>query len=292
MRALVTGISGFTGPYVRAALEARGHEVYGIAEHTGHNSSDEAVDLLDVDAIEACLARKPVDCVLHLAGISFVAHGRAADQYRINLLGTLNLLEAIWSLRLPVRKIVLASSAYVYGRPASVPVSESMLPSPAGHYAVSKYAMELMARTWFDRLPILIGRPFNYTGIGQSEKFVLPKLVKHFRDRTPEIELGDTSVVREFMDVRDVAAIYARLVESDSRSDVVNICSGIGHRLESVIDTLRSLSGFAPKLKTSPALIRENEIAALTGSPARLHRITGPIAYRPLEETLGWMLKG
>jgi GDP-6-deoxy-D-talose 4-dehydrogenase len=287
-RVLITGVSGFTGPYVRAALERRGHQVVGLADHA--TGADKTVDLLDAAAVGRFLDAEAFDYVIHLAALSFVAHDNASDYYRVNLLGTSNLLEALSRARRPLKKIILASSANVYGRPARIPVDESAPAAPLSHYGVSKYAMELMARLWFDRLPILITRPFNYSGAGQSAKFVFAKMVGHFRDRAPSIELGDTSVVRELMDVRDVAEIYAALLESKATSEAVNLCSGHGYRVDEVLDKLRALTGAAPRVERAPALMRGNEIPELVGSPVKLKAIVPAATFRPLEDTLRWML--
>ena len=201
------------------------------------------VDLLDADAVRRFVEAESFNYVVHLAAVSFVAHETAADYYRVNVLGTLNLLEALAAVPGKLKKVVLASSANVYGRPVHSPVDESAAPAPMNHYGVSKLAMELMAGTWFDRLPILITRPFNYSGVGQSPKFVLPKLVGHFRDRAETIELGDTAVVREFMDVRDVADVYAALLESAATSQAVNLCAGQGYRLDEILEKLRRAYG-------------------------------------------------
>lgn len=288
-RVLITGISGFTGPYVRAELESRGYQVVGLADHAG-NAADKTVDLLDAAALGRFLESEAFDYVIHLAAVSFVAHDNASDYYRVNLLGALNLLEALARAKRPPKKIVLASSASVYGRPAHIPVDESAVPAPLNHYGVSKYAMELMARMWFDRLPILITRPFNYSGVGQSPKFVFAKIVKHFRDRAKEIELGDTSVVRELMDVRDVAAIYAALLESKATADVVNLCAGKGYRVDEVLEKVRALTGAAPRIQRAAGLVRGNETPELVGSPAKLKTMVPQVNFRPLDETLRWML--
>lgn len=288
-RVLITGISGFTGPYVRAELESRGHEVVGLADHPG-NAADKTVDLLDAAALGRFLEGEAFDYVIHLAALSFVVHDNASDYYRVNLLGALNLLEVLARAKRPLKKIVLASSANVYGRPARIPVDESAVPAPLNHYGVSKYAMELMARMWFDRLPILITRPFNYSGVGQNPKFVFAKIVKHFRDRAKEIELGDTSVVRELMDVRDVAAVYASLLESEAAADVVNLCAGQGYRVDEVLEKLRALTGAAPRIQRAAGLVRGNEIPELVGSPTKLKVMAAQATFRPLDETLHWML--
>jgi GDP-6-deoxy-D-talose 4-dehydrogenase len=289
-RVLITGISGFTGPYVRAALEARGHQVVGLADHAGRAEGDRVVDLLDAPGLARFVEAEAFEYVVHLAGVAFVAHETTADYYRVNVLGTLNLLEALAASRRKLKKVVLASSANVYGRPAHNPVGESAPLAPTSHYGVSKLAMELMAGLWFERLPILIARPFNYSGVGQSAKFVFAKMVEHFRARAGEIELGDTSVVRELMDVRDVADIYAGLLESPAASTAVNLCAGQGYRVDEVLERLRAITGSALRVRQAAGLLRGNEIPQLVGAPAKLRSIVPAARFRPLDETLRWML--
>jgi GDP-6-deoxy-D-talose 4-dehydrogenase len=288
-RVLVTGASGFTGPYLRAALESRGHEVIGVSDHAA-SAADRVVDLLDAAALGRLIDAERFDYVIHLAAVSTVVHDNAADYYRVNVIGALHLLEALARAKQPPKKVVLASSANVYGRPARIPVDESAAPAPLNHYGVSKYAMEMMARLWFERLPILITRPFNYSGVGQSAKFVFAKIVEHFRARAGEIELGDTSVVRELMDVRDVVAVYAALLESPVRSEAVNLCAGKGYRIEEVLEKVKAITGVAPRIRQAAGLLRGNDIPELVGSPAKLRSIVPQAGFRPLDETLRWML--
>jgi nucleoside-diphosphate-sugar epimerase len=290
-RVLVTGISGFTGRYLRGALERRGYAVHGVAESVSR-ASDCAVNLLDRAALARAVKEIEPRYVVHLAGVANVAHDHAEDFYRIHAVGTSVLLEELGRSGLALQKIVLASSANVYGRPQRVPVRESEPIAPVSHYGASKAAMEALARTWFDRLPILIARPFNYTGVGQSLDFVLPKLAEHFRRRAPEIELGELAVTRELNDVRDVAEAYASLLECEAAADVVNLCSGRGHRLDRVFQQLCSITGHTPKVHAGEALRRRNEIPELVGSPEKLAGWIGAIPARPLEETLRWMLEG
>ena len=289
-KVLITGIEGFTGRYLRKVLEGQGYDVHGITRHEPEEPADSKIDLLDHAALSRHVQTLRPDYFIHLAGITFVAHDDAAEIYNVNLIGTLNLLEAIARAGAPVKKIVLASSANVYGRPSRSPVDESMHAAPVNHYGVSKYAMELMAARWFDRLPILLVRPFNYTGVGQDVKFLIPKLVKSFRERSAGIDLGDTTVVREFMDVRDVGEVYGRLLASAGTSETVNLCSGIGHRVDAVLGKLHRLTGFTPTIRRSETLIRGSEIPELVGSADKLMRLCQQIQFRPLEETLSWML--
>ncbi|MGH8126387.1 MAG: NAD-dependent epimerase/dehydratase family protein, partial [Rhodanobacteraceae bacterium] len=209
-RALLTGCHGFTGRYVAAELEAAGYQVIGLA----HDSDPPAAgvlraNLLDRTAVRHAVAEARARIVVHLAAISFVAHGDADEIYRTNIVGTRNLLEALAAAEVEPRSVVLASSANIYGNAAADPITETTPPAPVNDYAVSKLAMEHMARQWMERLPITLVRPFNYTGVGQAEQFLIPKIVAHFRRGEKVIELGNTDVARDFSDVRDVAHAYA-----------------------------------------------------------------------------------
>ena len=139
---------------------------------------------------------------------------------------------------------MLASTSQVYGNPSDDPVTEDTITTPINHYACSKLAMELMARNWFDRLPILITRPFNYTGRGQDQRFLLPKLIDHFRRRAAVIHLGNLDVERDFLDVRSVADIYVRLLESPAQSQALQY--RVGHRPDSSQHHRRSDANHRP----------------------------------------------
>jgi nucleoside-diphosphate-sugar epimerase len=280
MRVLVTGLDGFTGRYVQAELESAGHEVI---EFTG--------DLRVPAEVDARVAAAAPEAVVHLAAIAFVAHDDVKDIYDVNLLGTRNLLQSLARHAPNLSAVLLTSSANVYGNQHSGLIDETCLPAPANDYAVSKLAMEHMARLWQDRLPLFVARPFNYTGVGQEERFVIPKIVAHFRARMPVIELGNLDVWREYGDVRVVASIYAQLLENRPVGATLNVCSGRAHSLREVLDMCREISGHDIEVRQNPAFMRDNEIRELKGDNARLRSIVGDLAYPPLEETLAWMLE-
>lgn len=285
--ALVTGLDGFTGRYVADALEARGYRVEGLSVEVSGVSTP--VDLLDRKAvIRAVDAIRPA-AVVHLAAISFVAHGDIEAIYRVNVIGTRNLLEALAGMEQPPAVVVLASSANIYGNATVDPIGESTPAAPANDYAVSKLAMEYMARLWADRLPIVIARPFNYTGVGQAAHFLIPKIVAHFKRRDPRIELGNIRVWRDFSDVRDVANAYAGLVTSAPAGGIFNLCSGVAHSLEDILEAMAQIVGYRIEVRVNPAFVRDNEVARLVGDGGRLHDVLGDARRIPLLETLRWM---
>ncbi|OIQ70423.1 GDP-6-deoxy-D-talose 4-dehydrogenase [mine drainage metagenome] len=288
-RALVTGLTGFTGHYVADELAAAGFEVYGMGGHPSHLPRYTQVDLADRDSLHALVARVSPHVVLHLAGIAFVGADNAEAFYRVNTVGTRNLLEALANEAPDVECVLLASSANVYGNATEGVLDESTLPNPANDYAVSKLSMEYMARLWLDRLPIVIARPFNYTGVGQTDVFLLPKIVGHFQRGAKQIELGNLDVYRDFSDVRAVANAYRRLVQACPVGQTVNVCSGKSHSLREVLAMVGKIAGYEIEVKVNPAFVRANEVRSLLGSAARLRDIIGEWNLPQLNETLEWM---
>lgn len=285
-RVLVTGLGGFTGRYVGAELETAGFAVFPLGPaREGHR-----VDLLNADVVREAVRRIRPEAVIHLAGIAFAAHGDAEALYRTNIVGTRNLLSALAHLPELPSMVVLASSAHVYGNAVDEkPLDESSKVHPVSDYAISKLAMEYMARTWSDRLPVLITRPFNYTGVGQDMNFLVPKIVEHFRRGERRIELGNIDVWREFMDVRVVAWIYRRLLETVGSGDLFNICTGASYSLREILAAMARIAGYEIEVAMNPAFVRNNEIRRLEGDATRLNARVGDPPNYTLMETLGWM---
>ena len=292
---LITGLRGFTGHYLGTALRACGARVVGLVQGSAQGADEIACDLTDARAVRAAVALVRPTQVVHLAALAFVGHVDARAFYDVNLFGTLNLLEALADLPgvmdAPLSKVLIASSANVYGTPEVEVISEAVCPAPVNHYACSKLAMEHMARTWMERLPIVIARPFNYTGVGQDEKFLIPKIVNHFKRRAPLIELGNLDVARDFSDVRDVVAAYLGLLDApQSTGQTVNVCSGKAHALRDVLAMASTISGHTLDVRVNPAFVRTNEISVLRGSHDKLTQTTGFEPCFALNDTLNWML--
>lgn len=290
-RVLITGMHGFTGRYMAAELESHGWDVWGLGPRPGNQPRYQCVDLTDEEGLQAVVSRVRPDAVVHLAGIAFVGHGDAEAFYRVNLLGTRHLLAALARVSHTPMCVLLASSAGVYGNAAAGVLNEEAPALPANDYAVSKLAMEHMAWLWRDRLPIVIARPFNYTGVGQDVSFLLPKIIAHFRQRAPAIELGNLQVWRDFSDVRAVVQAYRRLLEVCPKGQTVNVCSGRVHSLGEVLDMVQQMSGHQLQVNVNPAFVRANEVKTLCGDATRLRSLIGDWNSPPLPETLRWMLE-
>lgn len=292
-RALITGVRGFTGRYLARELAEAGYDVFGLGSGEAGpevRCAYRQVDLTDGEALRRLVTEVQPHVVAHLAAIAFVGHCDAEGLYRVNLLGTRNLLAALAETDERPDCVLLASSANVYGNATEGLLTESTPPNPANDYAVSKIAMEYMARLWMDRLPIVIARPFNYTGVGQSESFLLAKIVAHFRRREEVIELGNLDVCRDFSDVRAVVYAYRRLLEVQPIGETLNVCSGEAHSLRDVLRLATEITGHHIRVEVNPALVRANEVRLLRGDAGRLRASIGPWETPPLQETLRWML--
>lgn len=280
MKILLTGAAGFTGLFFKSAAEAAGHQVLALQ-----------ADLTDKAAVAAEVLQAAPDAVVHLAAISFVGHADDTAFYGVNVVGTMNLLAGLAALQVKPCRVLLASSANIYGNCDASPITELQPAAPVNHYAMSKLAMEHMAWTYLDRLPIVITRPFNYTGPGQAPKFLIPKLVSHFARRSNQIELGNLHVEREFNDVRLVCDAYLKLLDEGVPGQAYNVCSGQPYTLAHVIKTLEEITQHRMEIKVNPAFVRANEVHRLCGSPSKLLETIGPLLQHELADTLSWMLK-
>lgn len=296
-RVLLTGAQGFTGQHLVPLLQAQGWDVWSVDRSPQGGgplipaSQCLHADLLDDAALQAAVQQVRPQAVVHLAAIAFVGHGSPDDFYRVNVVGTRHLLQALCKLPTPPQCVLLASSANIYGNSHEGALAEDALPSPANDYAVSKLAMEHMARLWLPQLPVVLVRPFNYTGLGQSGQFLIPKMVEHAERKAPVIELGNLDVDRDFSDVRDVAAAYVRLLELAPVGGVFNVGSGRTHSLRDVIDRVQAISGHTMQVRVNPAFVRANEVRTLRADTTALEAAIGEWRQHSLDDTLRWMLQ-
>ena len=283
MKILLTGAKGFTGLHFSDLARTSGHEVAPLA-----------ANLSDREALQREVLAAAPDAVVHLAAISFVGHTDDKAFYSVNVIGAMNLLEALAQLPKAPRCVLLASSAHVYGNVEASPISEIQPPAPVNHYAMSKLAMEHMSRTYANRLPIVIARPFNYTGPGQAVNFVIPKLVDHFVRCAPSILLGNLHVAREFNDVQMVCNAYLQLLLHGEPGEIYNLCTGMPYTLQHVIETLTSITGHQMQVGVNSAFVRSNEVHRLYGNPTKIQALLEKYGFRleksSLDKTLQQMV--
>ena len=275
MKLLVTGLAGFTGQHLAPMASAAGWQVIGLE-----------CDITDAQAVQEAVDSHGVDAVLHLAGISFTAHPDSTEIYRVNTVGTTTLLNALANSPKRPSKVVLASSASIYGNSDTVPITESQPPAPTSHYGASKLAMEHLARTYTDRLPVVIVRPFNYTGPGQGSRFLVPKLAEHFAQKRPAIALGNLHVRREINDVRFVCEAYLQLLEAGQAGQTYNICTGVSYSVQDLLQAMTQITGHEIEVTVDPAFVRRDELHELYGDPTRLGQTVGPLTAYRLQDTL------
>lgn len=297
-RALVTGASGFAGGYLVRHLLQEGYEV--IAGTHGKGELPEGCERVNLDVTDAPRMATAIegyrpDEVYHLAGITRPASGDISAFYEVNFHGALNLLQAVGE-RSPRTAVLLVGSAYAYGK-VDYPIPESRPLEPVNHYGVSKASVELLARTYvLQGLRVVLARPFNHSGPGQSPDFVLPTIVEQFAkvrsgEREPVIRLGNLESVRDFCDVRDVLHGY-RLALAEGRSGAAyNFGSGQGFTVRQLFDLVREQSDMEVELVVEPSRVRATDMDYLVANTERSRTELGWTTGIPLHQTVREMLE-
>jgi GDP-4-dehydro-6-deoxy-D-mannose reductase len=290
VRALITGGKGFVGQWLAAHLKDRGDEVAVI---------DLETDVADGTAVRRVMHDVTPDAVYHLAAMTHV--GESWDQpsqvLRVNVLGTAEILAAARA-EAPRARVLVVSSAEVYGvvTPEQLPLGEATPTAPASPYAASKLAAEVVAlQAWRGYgQPVVVVRPFNHIGPGQSPNFFVPAMAKRIveagRSGAASLRVGTLTTRRDFTDVRDVVVAYRLLVERGAPGEVYNVCSGVDVAMSDVAQQLLALAGADLTLETDPELVRPVDVPVLRGDAALLRAATGWEPQVPLATTLADVL--
>lgn len=283
---LVTGLSGFVGQQLQQHPQ--------IA--TWHLLDNNRLELLDPASLTEMLQKDRPDAVIHLAGQTFVPEAFRAPQqtFEVNLLGTLNLLQALKQSGF-CGSFLYVSSGDVYGQvnEEDLPIRETLLPRPRNPYAVSKVAAELLCLQWSYLEPwrIMVARPFNHIGPGQRSDFVIPGVARQLARirlglQAPRIEVGDVDVTRDFLDVRDVLDAYFHLLDRGRNGEIYNVCSGMEYRVRDLIEQMVNIAGVEVELVQDPARLRPSEQRRVAGSSWKLQQQTGWKSGISITETL------
>ena len=309
MRVLVTGIGGFVGPFLAGALRDAGHEVHGLVRKLPAGPRLAAVglpvealhpgDLGDRDGVGRLMDAVVPDAIVHLAGLSFVPAGETDPEttYRINLGGTLAVLAAIRA-HAPRARLLAVSSGDVYGAmtEAEVPIDEATPFRPLTVYAASKAAADIAVAQWGRAygLDVVRARPFNHTGPGQQPSFVCSALARQMAQveagRADVVRVGNLDPVRDFSDVRDIAAGYVALLERGRTGEAYNLCSGEGTSIADVVAILRTHAHVPIRLRIDPALRRANDLPRVIGTHGHATSDTGWHPTHQLTQSLGELL--
>ena len=275
VRAFITGANGFVGRHLASYLTRSGDHVVGV---------DRECDVTSLPTVIAKLREDPPDVLYHLAAMTHVGDSwRQPEEFtRVNVLGTINVLKAA-GLVAPASTIVMVSSADVYGivQESDLPLGEERPPRPANPYAQSKVEAELQVRdaAGSSGHRVIIARPFNHVGPGQSVQFVIPALVERLltslAEGANEIRVGDLTTRRDFSDVRDVVRAYRLLARFAVTGEVYNVASGHDVALADVAEQLVNLIAPGTRLVLDPDLVRPVEVPVMRGDFTKLHETTG-----------------
>jgi GDP-4-dehydro-6-deoxy-D-mannose reductase len=287
----VTGLDGFVGNHVRHMLEAeRSNWPFEIVE------SKTPYDLKDIDSMTQVIESVRPDYVLHLAGQSSVpaSFENPLDTHQVNFLGTMNLLDALKKIQF-TGSMVYISSGEVYGRviEQDMPVTELHRLKPQNPYSVSKVAAEFLCQQYCisEGMNIIIARPFNHVGPGQSERFAVSSFAKQVAEialglKPPMLSTGSLDTTRDFTDVRDVVRAYLLLLLHGKTGEIYNICSGRDYSMEDILQKMFEISGVKCSVTTDPARLRANEQKAMRGSFAKIQTAIGWQPQISIEQSL------
>jgi len=274
LRVLITGITGFAGSHLAEHLVSRGDEVHGLAHERPPFKNLAAIkervrihegDITSVEDIQGALAGSRADAVVHLAGMAVptLASKDPIAAVRVNVLGTAAVLTALEQH--PKTRLVLASSADVYGAPDRVPVDEDAPVRPTNVYAATKVAAEALTRELAARhgAPVVILRPANQNGPRQHPGLAASAFAKQIAEAEaglaePVVRHGRLDAERDFLDVRDMARAYAAALGL-GESGTFNVGTGRAVAIAEILDTLIGLARIPVRAELDPARVREGE---------------------------------
>lgn len=313
-RFLITGFSGFVGRHFLHYLYDKNEEmeIFGIdirkpafdvsvyADRL--HIQFEEVNLLNRDELKSVIERFRPQYILHLASFSSVAFSwqHPEESFVNNTNIFLNMTGVLKELELPCRVLSIGSSEE-YGNVMAehLPLRESMQLQPVSPYAVARVSQEMLSKVFVDsyHLDIILTRSFNHIGPWQDERFVVPSFIRRILNIKDEglsegtIETGDTTIVRDFVDVRDVVNAYYMLLMDGTPGEIYNICSGTGIALADIINQVADIVGIKVHTKVNPEYVRPNDNRVVIGSHDKL---TTELGWQPViawDQTLGDMVK-
>lgn len=300
MNALIIGGAGFVGGYLIRELKAAGHEVYATClenESIAENCSVRTLDILDRNAVLPLLEEIQPDVIYHLAAQSSVAVSWKKPQLTadINVIGTINVLEAVRNSDKKDIRLLLIGSGEEYGfiRPDACPLSENEPLNPGNIYAATKACQgmlgEIYARAY--GMDIVMVRAFNHSGPEQLPVFVISDFCRQIAviekgDAPAVMSVGNLSARRDFTDVRDVVRAYRLLGEKGISGRTYNVGRGKAVEIQYILNTALGFSSADIEVKQDPARMRASDIPVIEPNVSRIYEDTGWKAEISMEKTI------
>lgn len=301
-KVLITGATGFVGKHlIDSLLSQNAYEIIGTYRSEPGTIPPEVhlenVDLLNQEAVDTLIQRHKPDIVYHLAGLSSagVSFKAPGDFITNNVIGELSVLEALRKHELIETKVVVVSTAEVYGviNPEDLPIDETTTLRPVNPYAVSKIAQDYLGLQYrlAYRMNIIRLRPFNHIGPGQKDTFVLASFAKQIAEiekgnKEPVLFVGNLEAKRDFTDVRDMVKAYELAVEKGEKGEVYNIGSGVSQKINDMLHTLLSFSTAKIEVRPDPERFRPIDVPEIVCDATKFQNLTGWKTEIPFERTL------
>lgn len=292
-RILITGFSGFVASHFVEYLytEKPNYEIYGIdinvPKFDYSRFSDrlkihfKTVDMTQMESVREVVSTFKPDYILHLAAFSSVAYSwkYPSDSFTNNCNIFLNLMSVVRGI-CPECRILSVGSSEEYGNVTheNLPIRENQKVNPVSPYAVARVSQEMLSKVFVDAygMEIVLTRSFNHIGPRQDERFVVPSFIKRILDiknsgkSKGEIETGNLTIIRDFVDVRDVVRAYYLLLNKGRKGEIYNICSGKGITLREVVKLIADEVGVKVTTKINPDYVRPSDNMEIVGSAYKL----------------------
>jgi GDP-4-dehydro-6-deoxy-D-mannose reductase len=275
---LITGANGFVAKYLKREFSLRDKV---ILTDVKSGQGIVSLDITKKNQVEKIIKDYCPDEIYHLAAIASPRIEDSSLVKKVNVTGTLNVLEAVRKF-CPKTKVLLVSSGYVYGN-CLVPAKETSPVHPEGSYAKSKLEMEREALKKFPDLNIYIARSFTHSGKGQGPGYFFPDMAKKIKaakkDESPEVEVYNPQNKRDFSHVQDVVRAYRLILEKGVPREIYNVCSGKTYRVLDVFNDMAKKAGlkdFAVKK------IKHGIVLDLKGDNKKLKEL----GFKPKHEVL------
>lgn len=305
MKALITGITGFVGSHLAELLLSKGYEVWGIARWRSDTRNLDQVksklklieaDLNDPHSFYNIIQDIKPDEIYHLAAQSFVPTSwvAPADTMKTNVIGTINLFEAVRKAGInPKIQVACSSEEYGLVKPDEVPIKETSPLRPLSPYGVSKVAQDMLSFQYFQSygLKVVVTRGFNHTGPRRGDVFVCSNFAKQIVEiekgrKDAVIKVGNLEAKRDFTDVRDMVRGYYLALQKGVPGERYNICSGKAYSIKEVLDKLLELTDADIKVEVDKERMRPSDVPILLGDNSKFSKQTGWKTEISFEKTL------